>query len=155
MMEPYNKQQEKLTKTSPLLIHSEKQPLSSSLQDTNYIGITINDDTPKPPPCPPPLTRHASLNDYATKPKRDSVSLTTDTLSSPIYNHHSRFEDVITGKDGYLVEPEKSGAFLKINHPTDLPMSHHQRMREGKRYGVNKKVNLCSHFFFADTSVSF
>ncbi|CAO0803058.1 unnamed protein product [Mucor circinelloides] len=34
-----------------------------------------------------------------------------------------------------MIQPELSGAFLKIKSQADLPMSHHRRAREGKRYG--------------------
>lgn len=172
-MEPFNNHQEKAN--SPLLLHAEKQqqqqqsPRVESIQDTNYIGITINDDVPRQT-YTNGLARHQSLNDYSTIQKQHfhhsrnssipfdtsaiAANTTTTTTaantsktptslidSPPIYQqHHSpRFNQIVEEEEAenYMIQPELSGAFLKIKSQADLPMSHHRRAREGKRYGVN------------------
>lgn len=93
-------------------------------QDTNYIGITINDDIPK-----------YNNNEYEI----DHTQQTTNEPYSPIYKSpHKRFNQVIMEEEApnYRLQTELSGAFLKIKSQADLPMSHHRRAREGKRYGV-------------------
>ena len=180
-MEPFNKHQDNTKKTtSPLLLHTEKQqqqqqqqqsPIVESIQDTNYIGITINDDVPRQT-YTNGLTRHQSLNDYSTINKQifhhsrnssipfdtspittatTTTTKTTNTIDSPpIYHqHHSpRFNQIIEEEEAedYMIQPELSGAFRKIKNQADLPMSHHRRAREGKRYGVIKMEYLIYSF---------
>lgn len=166
-MEPFHKQESTAKTTSPLLLHAEKQqhsPRVASIQDTNYIGITINDEGPRQTYPNGLLTRHQSLNDYSTIHKQhfnhsrnssipfDTTANTptaaatsntsTSTIDSPpIYHqHHSpRFNQIVEEEAAaadYMIQPELSGAFFKIKSQADLPMSHHRRAREGKRYGV-------------------
>lgn len=111
-------------------------------QDTNYIGITINDDIPKY------NSAKYELDQAANEPY------------SPIYKSpHKRFNQVIMEEEetsNYRLQPEVSGAFLKINSQADLPMSHHRRAREGKRYGVKSSClyHACSIVLFIFSNVA-
>ncbi|KAI8059038.1 kinase-like domain-containing protein [Gilbertella persicaria] len=57
------------------------------------------------------------------------------TTSSSFRNSHVILEEEPSSPTTYIIQPPKSGAFRKINSQADLPMAHHQRLREGKRYG--------------------
>lgn len=160
--------------TSPL------QPQQHYSQDTNYIGITINDDVPK---YNNNVSRHQSLNEYTFKNNNNNTkhvrhasiphSLNLHELPppqkqqqgySPIYSHQQPLpsprslsnnssyppslspigvrnqvilEEEQEDNNLYMIQTELSGAFRKIRTQADLPMSHHRRAREGKRYGVS------------------
>lgn len=136
-----------------------QQPL---YQDTNYVGITITDDIPKYNSNN--VTRHQSLSGYPLPNKlnqsRHSSIPQLPKPTPPIYQtprsvpataattsnvNHIRYgsnqvileEDSIASND-FVVQKEMSGAFLRIRTQADLPMSHHRRAREGKRYGVSE-----------------
>lgn len=209
-MEPFQtnklQQQEALKKNSLLLLQLEKQKQSTQqplFQDTNYIGITINDDLPKQTynnanTSPnninnnavhtsgsysgnnrSGLTGHKSLSHISTTntnkttnnnthARHASFSYTTNNNGnsyhsprlqqsqnafSPRFNQAPLFEEAqeetnYTQKhkveeDSYMIQSDKSGAFRKIKSQADLPMSHHRRAREGKRYGVSFIEFLC------------
>lgn len=110
----------------------DKQPSTSSSssattdsprqhQDTNYIGITINDDNTRQEYLPE-TEPYSPIYTSPSLPPSSSIQLNRVLLE----------EDSPT----YVVRNEMSGAFLKIKSQADLPMSHHRRAREGKRYGV-------------------
>lgn len=106
-------------------MEQEKKTLPLSINnDTNYIGITINDDAPK-------LYRHQSLNEIRHLNNNNSLS-SPRTFSFPPRYSQVIFEETEEPSEFF----EMSGAFRKIKSSNDLPMSHHHRIREGKRYGV-------------------
>jgi hypothetical protein len=202
-------QQEALKKNSLLLLQLEKQkqqqqqsslqqrqPPQPLFQDTNYIGITINDDLPKQTynndnntinissSCSSSsssgggdgLTRHQSLSHSTSKTnnalaRHASFSYTTNNNNNTNY-HSPRLQQQQSSfsprfsqaplieephedtnycvqvrqkeeEDDYMIQSDKSGAFRKIKSQADLPMSHHRRAREGKRYGVSKNFFRC------------
>lgn len=96
-------------------------------QDTNYIGITINDDSSRQEYLPETEPYSPIYQSPHSLPPSSSIQLNRVLLE----------EDSPT----YIVQTEMSGAFLKIKTQADLPMSHHRRAREGKRYGV-KYINI-------------
>lgn len=138
---------------SPLLIE-KKSSSSSSIcsspfkhQDTNYVGITINDELPQNKEQPSQAKRSSLPKISAT------TANTSQPLYSPIYQssspHSSSFsptkmrfnsQAVIPEEENkgwaYCSQPQCSGAFRRIKGQTDLPLSYHQRLRERKRYGV-------------------
>ncbi|KAI9481289.1 MAG: kinase-like domain-containing protein [Benjaminiella poitrasii] len=155
-MDPFQQQQKETInnkKSSPSLLNLEIQQqkhrsLSTSLsaptthlsyaslppppqqqQDTNYIGITINEEN---------TTRHQLLKENILSINTDSATLATATsiFNSPssILQSSPRISNK-EEEETYMIKKEMSGAFRKINSQADLPLSHHRRLREGKRYG--------------------
>lgn len=147
----------------------QQQPL---YQDTNYIGITITDEIPKYNSNN--VTRHQSLSGYPLPNKLNqsrhssipqlpkptspiqhsprSVPTTTTTATTSINpmrysSNHTILEEDSTSSNDFVVQKEMSGAFLRIRTQADLPMSHHRRAREGKRYGVSDTTLICIYFY--------
>ncbi|KAG1225672.1 hypothetical protein G6F35_003290 [Rhizopus arrhizus] len=135
-------------------------------QDTNYVGITINDELPQNKEQPSQAKRSSLPEISAT------TANTSQPLYSPIYHssspHSSSFsptkmrfnsQAVIPEEENkgwaYCSQPQYSGAFRRIKGQTDLPLSYHQRLRERKRYGplymltieLKTTYQTCNHSF--------
>lgn len=137
-MESFNKQdtiKKSFEKQATISASSSLTTTSPHLyQDTNYIGITINDDIPK--------YNHSSPTAIPTSTSTSNTLKYDQSPLEPYYkspHHTKRFHPPVIMEEEpmhYRLQPERSGAFLKIKTQADLPMSHHRRAREGKRYGV-------------------
>lgn len=151
-MELSHNQEKSSKKISPLI--ADKRISSSSspfkYQDTNYVGITINDELPH--------NKEQLIQEKCSSiPKILTSTITTTTTTtnkpmySPIYQSSSprscsfsptkmRFNSQIIPEENadwsYCNQPDHTGAFRKIGSQTELPLSYQQRLRERKRYGV-------------------